>query len=50
MLAAVSLGDDAGVTAAEAGCLAGVAHGYEAIPKEWIDKLRGKGVIGACLF
>ena len=43
-LAAVNL------TAAVAGALAGIAYGVEGIPSEWLDKLRGRDVIEACLF
>ena len=49
-LAAVNLGDDTDTTAAVAGALAGIVYGIEGIPAEWLDKLRGKGVIEACLF
>lgn len=49
-LAAVNLGDDTDTTAAVAGALAGTAYGIEAIPREWIDILRGKELIEQCLF
>ena len=49
-LAAVNLGDDTDTTAAVAGALAGIVYGIEGIPLEWLDKLRGKDVIEACLF
>ena len=49
-LAAVNLGDDTDTTAAVAGALAGIVYGIEGIPSEWLDKLRGKDVIEACLF
>ena len=50
VLAAVNLGNDSDTTACVAGALAGAAYGYDAIPKEWIEQLRGKEVIDACLF
>lgn len=50
VLAAVNLGDDSDTTGCVAGALAGAMYGYEAIPKEWIDQLRGKDVIESCLF
>ena len=49
-LAAVNLGDDTDTTAAVAGALAGTAYGLKAIPREWIDTLRGKELIEQCLF
>ena len=48
--AAVNLGDDTDTTACVAGALAGAAYGYDAIPAGWIDVLRGKDIIDACLF
>lgn len=50
MLEAVNLGRDTDTTAAVAGALAGIVYGVESIPGEWIDALRGKDVIEACLF
>ena len=50
MLAAVNLGDDTDTTAAVAGALAGTVYGLKAIPREWIDTLRGKELIEQCLF
>lgn len=50
VLAAVNLGDDTDTTAAVAGGLAGIAYGYDAIPSEWLDALRGRDVIESCLF
>ena len=50
VLSAVNLGDDTDTTACVAGALAGAAYGYEAIPSEWIQSLRGKDVIERCLF
>ena len=49
-LAAVNLGDDTDTTAAVAGALAGIVYGAEGIPADWLDKLRGKGLIESCLF
>ena len=37
-------------TTAVAGALAGTAYGIDAIPREWIDTLRGKELIESCLF
>lgn len=50
VLAAVNLGDDTDTTACVAGGLAGILYGYECIPAEWLEVLRGKDVIDACLF
>lgn len=50
VLAAVNLGDDTDTTAAVAGALAGTLYGYDAIPAEWLDTLRAKDLIDACLF
>ena len=50
MLAAVNLGDDTDTTAAVAGALAGTPYGIDAIPREWIDALRGRELIERCLF
>ncbi len=50
VLEAVNLGRDTDTTACVAGALAGVMYGYDAIPKEWIEALRGKKVIESCLF
>lgn len=50
VLAAVNLGDDTDTTAAVAGALAGTAYGMDAIPRGWIDTLRGKELIEQCLF
>ena len=49
-LAAVNLGDDTDTTAAVAGALAGIVYGVEGIPTGWLNKLRGKDLIEACLF
>lgn len=50
VLTAVNLGDDTDTTAAVAGALAGIVYGIQGIPDEWLNKLRGKEVIDACLF
>ena len=50
VLTAVNLGDDTDTTACVAGGLAGILYGYEGIPAEWIEALRGKDVIDASLF
>lgn len=39
VLMAVNLGDDTDTVAAVAGGLAGLAYGYEKIPKQWLSKL-----------
>lgn len=48
-LAAVNSGGDADTAAAAAGALAGVYHGFEAIPPKWTGRLRGKAVIDRCI-
>lgn len=50
VLKAVNLGDDTDTTAAVAGALAGIVYGIQGIPDEWVNKLRGKELIDACLF
>ena len=50
VLAAVNLGRDTDTTACVAGALAGAAYGIDAIPSEWMDALRAKDIIEACLF
>ncbi len=45
VLKAVNLGDDTDTVAAVAGSLAGALYGYEAIPKEWLEKLQGRDYI-----
>ena len=50
VLAAVNLGRDTDTTACVAGALAGAAYGYDAIPAEWLEVLRGKDIIERCLF
>jgi ADP-ribosylglycohydrolase len=46
----VNLGDDTDTTACVAGALAGAMYGFGSIPREWLDQLRGRDVIEACLF
>nr|WP_255375231.1 ADP-ribosylglycohydrolase family protein [Olsenella sp. An290] len=50
VLRAVNLGDDTDTTAAVAGALAGIVYGADAIPAAWMEALRGKDIIEACLF
>lgn len=50
VLEAVNLGQDTDTTACVAGALAGAMYGFEAIPQEWLDQLRGKDIIERCLF
>ncbi|MBQ9041296.1 MAG: ADP-ribosylglycohydrolase family protein [Eggerthellaceae bacterium] len=50
VLAAVNLGGDSDTTACVAGALAGAYYGYESIPGEWIEALRGKDVIEKSMF
>lgn len=50
VLKAVNLGDDTDTVAAVTGGLAGIMYGYESIPEEWIETLRGKDIIEECLF
>lgn len=50
VLKAVNLGSDTDTTAAVAGGLAGIVYGYEGIPAEWLEKLKAKDIIEACLF
>lgn len=50
VLKAVNLGMDTDTVAAVTGGLAGILYGFDAIPKEWIETLRGKDVIESCLF
>lgn len=38
----ITLGNDTDTTAAVAGGLTGIIYGYNSIPKEWYEKLRGK--------
>ena len=50
VLMAVSLGDDTDTTGAVAGALAGIVYGIEGIPDTWLETLRAKDLIDACLF
>jgi ADP-ribosylglycohydrolase len=49
VLKAVNLGGDTDTTACVTGGLAGILYGYENIPKEWIDDLRGKELINSVI-
>lgn len=49
VLRAVNLGEDTDTIAAIAGGLAGIIYGYEAIPSEWVEALKGKEQIEAAL-
>lgn len=49
VLKAVNLGGDTDTIAGLAGGLAGIIYGYDAIPKEWIAKLRNKELIDSIL-
>jgi len=42
--AAISLGNDTDTTACIAGGIAGLIHGFEAIPERWRENLRGKEI------
>ena len=50
VLAAVNLGDDSDTTACVAGALAAAMYSHEAIPQQWMKRLRGKEIIEGCLF
>ena len=50
VITSVNLGSDTDTTACVAGALAGAAYGFDAIPPEWIDALRGKDVLESTLF
>lgn len=50
VLDAVNLGDDTDTTGAVAGALAGIVYGMEGIPSNWLERLRSKDTIEACLF
>jgi ADP-ribosyl-[dinitrogen reductase] hydrolase len=45
VLLAANLGGDADTTTAITGQLAGAIYGYQAIPRSWLGKLTGQGVI-----
>lgn len=49
VLKAVNLGHDTDTTACVAGALAVAEYGYDGIPFEWIDALRGKDIIESCV-
>lgn len=42
---AISLGRDTDTTACVAGGIAGLYYGFEAIPKKWIEQLKGKEMV-----
>ncbi|MEP6903563.1 MAG: ADP-ribosylglycohydrolase family protein, partial [Actinomycetota bacterium] len=42
--AAISLGNDTDTTACIAGGIAGLIHGFEAIPRRWRENLRGREI------
>lgn len=42
---AISLGRDTDTTACVAGGIAGLYYGFEAIPKVWVEQLRGKDLV-----
>lgn len=50
VLKAVNLGNDTDTVAAVAGGLAGIIYGFNELPAEWLNSLRGKDIIEACLF
>lgn len=45
VLKAVNLGNDTDTVGAVTGGLAGIYYGYDAIPGEWIDELKGKNIL-----
>lgn len=49
ILAAVNLGGDTDTTGCVTGGLAGVLHGYDAIPREWIDAIPRRAEIESLL-
>ena len=50
LLKAVNLGRDTDTVGAVAGGIAGIIYGFEGIPTEWLETLRGKDIIEECLF
>ena len=50
VVAAVELSQDSDTGGAIACALAGVVYGCDAIPAEWLEALRDKGIIESCLF
>ena len=50
VMKAVDLGGDTDTTGCVAGGLAGILYGKDSIPKAWLETLRGKDIIEACLF
>lgn len=49
ILNAVNLGGDTDTITSLTGALAGALYGYNDIPKDWIDKLRGKDIIDSII-
>lgn len=49
VLTAVNLGSDTDTVGALAGALAGIRYGFDSIPKEWLEKLKNKELIEACI-
>ncbi len=47
--AAISLGNDTDTTACIAGGIAGLIHGFEAIPQRWRENLRGREIFAPLL-
>lgn len=50
VLKAVNLGNDTDTVGAVAGGLAGIIYGFNEIPNEWVNSLKGKDIIDNCLF
>lgn len=50
ILKAVNLGNDTDTVGAVAGGLAGIIYGFEGIPVEWVEALKGKDMLESCLF
>lgn len=48
VLEAVNLGEDSDTTASVVGGLAGLIHGHQAIPREWLDALANKPLLDRC--
>jgi ADP-ribosylglycohydrolase len=42
---AVSIGDDTDTTAAVAGGIAGLRHGFQGIPERWLEALAGRTLV-----
>ena len=50
VLRAVNLGEDTDTVASVTGGLAGIIYGLEGIPADWLDQLRNRELLEACLF